>query len=180
MKQAVAFLLAIFRPLGALVELLRVVLDWRARMDGILADPELVRDLRETESGRITLESAIAFGEHWINIIIAARTCEIAGLSRRAGFSPDWKGWAPARARSWDELMQRYRRLCASLNAIERAARRRAARIVRQRDVCACEGSRDVYVADDAPLHRGAAPGYMHARADSCAVAAGLYIRAPP
>lgn len=172
MKQAVAFLLAIFRPLGALVELLRVVLDWRARMDGILADPELVRDLRETESGRITLESAIAFGEHWINIIIAARTCEIAGLSRTAGFSPAWKGWAPARARSWGELMQRYRRLCASLNAIERAARRRAARIVRACDQC----DDRAFACDEAPLRPDDAP--LQACVRACADAPR--IRAPP
>jgi len=177
MKQAVALLLAIFRPLGALVELLRVVMDWRAQMDGILADPELVRDLRETESGRITLEGAIAFGEHWINIIIAARTCEIAGLSRRAGFAPAWKGWAPARARSWGELMQRYRRLCASFNAIERAARRRAARIVRLAQACAFDApAAHACMCDEAPRRDGDAPPC----ACACVVAAGLRIRAPP
>jgi len=177
MKQAVALLLAIFRPLGALVELLRVVLDWRAQMDGILADPELVRDLRETESGRITLEGAIAFGEHWLNIIIAARTCEIAGLSRTTGFSPAWRDWAPARARGWDDLMQRYRRLCASFAAIERAARRRAARIVRL--VQACEDRASVAAAvtnDDAPLHHDGAPMHAHAHVGPAA----LRIRAPP
>lgn len=177
MRQAVALLLAIFRPLGALVELLRVVLDWRARMDGILADPELVRDLRETESGRITLESAIAFGEHWINIIIAARTCEIGGLSRTTGFAPAWKGWSPARARSWGELMQRYRRLCASFNAIERAARRRAARIVRAAEACLlCAQDDHAAVMGDAPLRPLDAP----VRAVACAGEAAPRIRAPP
>lgn len=170
MRQAVALLLAIFRPLGALVELLRVMMDWRARMDCTLADPELVRDLRETESGRIALESAIAFGEHWLNIIIAARTCEIAGLRRTASFSPDWKDWAPARARDWARLMQRYRRLCAAFNAIERAARRRAARLVRVDDVSddrACVGAG----VGEAPLPCHAAPAR---------VCASLHIRAPP
>ena len=177
MKQAVALLLAIFRPLGALVELLRVVMDWRAQMDGILADPELVRDLRETESGRIALESAIAFGEHWINIIIAARACEIAGLDRSVRFSSAWKGWAPARARSWGELMQRYRRLCASFNAIERAARRRAARIVRLAQADLLNPSADhACVCDEAPRSRDV----THVCACACAVAAGLRIRAPP
>ena len=169
MRQAVALLLAIFRPLGALVELLRVMMDWRARMDCTLADPELVRDLRETESGRIALESAIAFGEHWLNILVAARSCEIAGLRRRACFSPDWKDWAPARAREWAGLMQRYRRLCASFDAIERAARRRAARLVRL-----CDASDDracVAVAGDALLHPCEAP------VRACA---SLRIRAPP
>ena len=177
MKQAVAFLLAIFGPLGALVELLRVVMDWRLRIDGILADPELVRYLRETQSGRIALESAIAFGEHWINIIIAARACEIAGLGRHAGFSPDWKGWAPARARSWADLMQRYRRLCASFDAIERAARRRAARIVRLAQACAFDApAGHACVCDEAPRLPDDAP----VSACACASAAGLRIRAPP
>lgn len=177
MKQAVALLLAIFRPLGALVELLRVVMDWRAQMDGILADPELVRDLRETTSGRITLEGAIAFGEHWINIIIAARTCEIAGLSRTAGFAPAWKGWAPARARSWGELMQRYRRLCASFNAIERAARRRAARIMRAAEACLlCAQDDHAVVMDDTPLH----PLDASVCVVACAGEAAPRIRAPP
>ena len=177
MKQAVALLLAIFRPLGALVELLRVVMDWRAHMDGMLADPDLVRDLRETESGRIALESAIAFGEHWINIIIAARACEIAGLDRSVSFSSAWKGWAPARARSWGELMQRYRRLCASFNAIERAARRRAARIVRLAQARLLTPSADhACVCDEVPRSREVAP----VCACACAVAAGLRIRAPP
>ncbi|MDP3495174.1 MAG: hypothetical protein Q8R82_18855 [Hyphomonadaceae bacterium] len=152
MKQAAALLLAIFCPLGALMHVLRAVMDWRARMDSILADPELVRDLRETPAGRITMESAVALGEHWINIIIAARTCEIAELSRTAGFSLAWKGWTPCRARSWRELMQRYRRLCASFAAIERAARRRAARIVR------LSQPRDDHavVRDDDQLHHDA------------------------
>lgn len=177
MKQAVAFLLAIFRPLGALVELLRMVLDWRLRIDGILADPELVRDLRETESGRITLEGAIAFGEHWINIIIAARACEIAGLSRTAGFSPAWKDWAPARARSWGDLIQRYRRLCASFDAIERAARRRAARIVRAAEACLlCALDDHAVVMGDAPLH----PRDASVRVVACAREAAPRIRAPP
>ena len=77
MKQAMAFLLAIFRPLGALVSVLRVIMEWRAHIDSVLADAEGVRDLRDTAQGRMTMETATAFGEHWINIIIGARSCEI-------------------------------------------------------------------------------------------------------
>ena len=166
MKQAMAFLLAIFRPLGALVSVLRVIMEWRAHIDSVLADAEGVRDLRDTAQGRMTMETATAFGEHWINIIIGARSCEISGMRRPPRFHIALKGWAPARARSWPELMQRYRRLCASFATIERAARRRAARMMR---ACTQHDTAIAVRDDDLTSHPLA-----------CEPAFALRIRAPP
>ena len=131
MKHAWRLLCEIFSPLCGLVAVLRVVLDFIRTMDSILSDPEQAADMR-THAGRKTLESAIAFAETWINIIIAARAVEMLGLPREAcRFDTHWTGWAPATPRAFASLMQRYERMRASLYAVERLARRRAAQIRR-------------------------------------------------
>jgi hypothetical protein len=76
-----------------------------------------------------TVESGIAFAEHWIGVVIAARASALAG--RRVQLDRRWSGWAPGKARGWDSLMQRYARCRALLGMIERLAQRRAVRMAR-------------------------------------------------
>lgn len=130
MRQVWFLISAIFMPLGALVRVLEPVLAWLRKFDETLNDPDLLPDLRDSASGRRTVEGAIAFGEYWLNIIIACRTVELLGL-RRSSMSKAgvWEGWRPHAARSWRGLMQRYARLRAGFTTIERDACRRAARI---------------------------------------------------
>ena len=132
MRQVWFLISAIFFPLGALVRVLEPVLAWLRRFDETLNNPDLLPDLRDSASGRRTVEGAIAFGEYWLNIIIACRTVELLGLRRSSirGVGV-WQGWRPHAARSWSSLMQRYARLRAGFATIERDARRRAARIRR-------------------------------------------------
>lgn len=129
MRQAFALLAAIFHPLGALIALIEVVLGYMRRLDAIFGDAELSADLRARPEGLRTVESGIAFAEHWIGIAVAMRASELAG--RRMRIDARWAGWAPGKARGWDSLMQRYRRCREQLGLIERLAARRAARMMR-------------------------------------------------
>jgi|GEM_PF-2025263 len=125
MTQAWALLCAIFNPLGGLVVVLRVVLGYLCDLDDALRDP----DMRRTPESLRAIETGIVFAEHWIAILIAARTSELLG--KRFRIDSRWAGWTPARARSHQSLRQRHARARASLRTIERFAMRRAARIRR-------------------------------------------------
>lgn len=178
MKQAWLLLCAIFSPLGGLVAVLRVVLDFIATMDGILADPEQAADMR-THSGRKTLEGAIAFAETWINIVIAARAVEMLGLPRHAcRFETRWTGWTPSAPRTFDSLMQRYERMRAALYAVERLARRRAAQIRRAMaaDPLGLDAASTIPECESHALVRPLAP----VCAGPARLALTLPIRAPP
>ena len=129
MSQAWLLLCAIFNPLGGLGAVLRVVLDYLRDLDATLNDPDYVADLRHSPGNLRAVETAIVFAEHWIGILIAARTVELLGS--RCRLDASWSGWRPASARSHESLMQRYQRVRASLHTIERIAMRRAARIRR-------------------------------------------------
>ena len=126
MKQVWRTLLAIFAPLGSLVRVLDVILTWADEIDSLLHDPDLSPDFH-TDEGRRTLEGQIAYGEHWVNILTAARTAELLGLRRTARFDMAWSFWRPHTPCSWDSLMQRYQRMRMSFAAIECNAQRRAA-----------------------------------------------------
>lgn len=173
MRQALALLVAIFNPLGALTRLIGIVLGYLQHLDRVLADPELEAELRGTPHGRRAFEGGIAFAEHWIGVIIAGRASEIAG--RRIRLRDRWTAWQPAKARSWDGLMQRYRRCRDQLHAIERLARRRAARMMR----ALAANPLGLAAHDDDP-----AVVYIAGASSSCAPAAcsrvAMRIRAPP
>lgn len=127
MKQALSFLLAIFAPLGSLVRVLETMLDWLAAFEATLNDPRYVHDLQSRADGRRTVEGAIAFGEHFANIMVTCRTAELLGRKFRVTLA--WKRWEPRKARDWSALMQRLARMKHAFSTIERDAQRRAARI---------------------------------------------------
>ena len=100
------------------------------KLDAMLGNEDIRRDLSDTPQGRAKLQRGIAFGEDGINFLIALRTRELLGLplvvtSRR------WRDPPPAKPRPFAILMRRYTRMRASMKMIERYARRRAARIMR-------------------------------------------------
>ena len=92
-------MLAIFAPLGSLVRVLDVILTWADEIDSLLNDPDLSPDFH-TDEGRRTLEGQVAYGEHWVNILTAARTAELLGLRRTARFDTAWSFWRPHTPRS--------------------------------------------------------------------------------
>jgi hypothetical protein len=155
MRQVWSLLLAIFHPLGALVRVLEVVLAWLDQLDGIIAR-HAESPQRDNPVDLRAIEGAIAWGEHWVNLLVGARTAELMGLRGVTGFDTRWSGWQPKRPRAWPDLMRRYERLRLSFAAIERDARRRAARL---RRIAAADplGARPAH-ADIAMVLHGAVP----------------------
>lgn len=79
MRQVWSLLLAIFHPLGALVRVLEVVLAWLDQLDGIIAR-HAESPQRDNPEDLRAIEGAIAWGEHWVNLLVGARTAELIGL----------------------------------------------------------------------------------------------------
>jgi hypothetical protein len=125
MKQALSLLLAIFARLALLRRALEVVLAWLEHFDWMINDPAQRPDFQRPE-GRRCIEGQLARGEHWVNLIIAARAAELAGVRPKVRFNTGWSSWQPHAPRSWEALMARYQRLPRSLLAIDRLAQRRA------------------------------------------------------
>lgn len=155
MKQALSFLLAIFAPLGSLVRLLEPMLAWLAAFEATLNDPRHVHDLQTRADGRRTVEGGIAFGEYLANIMVACRTAELLGLpASKFRIVLAHKHWEPCKARNWDSLMQRHARMKHAFSTLERDARRRAARILRE----AARGDASGLVVPAPHAHLAAAP----------------------
>lgn len=133
MKQVWSFLSAIFAPLGSLVRVVEVILGWLAKLEAELDDPDYVHELQTQPHSRRVFEGAIAFAEILANLLVTCRTAELLGIPRRSlDLVLPRKHWKPAKARSWRDLMLRYARMKYAFATVERAARRRAARLRRE------------------------------------------------
>ena len=108
------------------------VFDCLSLFDDVLANPDEAPICRSAP-GRRNIEGLIARLEDWIAFLITARAAELAGLNLTYREARHVEVWTPHAARDWSSLMQRYQHLRASFNNIERLARRRAARLKRER-----------------------------------------------
>ena len=108
------------------------VFDCLTLFDDVLANPDEMLACRSAQ-GRRRIEAYIARCEDWIQFLIQARAAEIAGINLTFVEAKRSEFWTPHVPRDWASLMQRYARLRASFNNIERLAKRRAARMKRER-----------------------------------------------
>ena len=108
------------------------VFDCLTLFEDVLANPDEAPICRSAP-GRRNIEGLIARLEDWISFLITARAAELAGLNLTYSEGRHVEIWTPHTARDWASLMQRYQRLRASFHNIERLARRRAAKLKRER-----------------------------------------------
>lgn len=80
MTQARALIIAIFLPLQPVLRMWRAVLYFLEKLEAMLGNEDIRKDLSDTPRGRAKLQRGIAFGEDGINFLIALCTRELLGL----------------------------------------------------------------------------------------------------